>query len=49
MLIKAKFVDGPTVILNVFYHNICGAKYVFLKGCFPKILLGPFLNTLTHT
>ena len=22
--------------------------FIFLKGCLPQILLGPFLNTLTH-
>ena len=22
--------------------------YKFFKDCFPEILLGPFLNTLTH-
>ena len=21
----------------------------FIKGCLPQILVGPFLNTLTHT
>ena len=31
-----------TVCLGRPYH------FKFFKGCFPEILLGPFLNTLTH-
>ena len=38
------FKNGPS--------KICGKqrlKYMkFLKGCLPQILLGPFLNTLSH-
>ena len=25
-----------------------GTLYKFFKGCLPQILLGPFLNTLSH-
>ena len=33
---RVKFVEGRP------YH------FNFLKGCLPQVLLGPFLNTLTH-
>ena len=38
-----KLVSSPwKVCLGRLYH------FKFFKGCLPKILLGPFLNTLTH-
>ena len=36
------FEEGMMVSLNRPYH------FKFFKGCLPQILLGPFLNTLTH-
>ena len=33
------------------YLNVCLSRpyyFKFFKGCLPHILLGPFLNTLTH-
>ena len=37
------FKNGPS--------NFCVSRpysFKFFKGCLPKILLGPFLNTLSH-
>ena len=36
------FEEGIMVSLNRPYH------FKFFKGCLPQVLLGPFLNTLTH-
>ena len=33
---QVKFVEGRP------------CHFKFFKGCFPQIILGPFLNTLTH-
>ena len=34
---QVKFVEGRP------------CRFKFFKSCFPRILLGPFLNTLSHT
>ena len=36
------FEEGIMVSLNRPYH------FKFFKGCLPQVLLGPFLNSLTH-
>ena len=42
------------ILVKVFKNGaskVCGRQTISLqtfKGCFPQILLGPFLNTLTH-
>ena len=36
------FKNGPSKICGRPYH------FKFFKGCLTRILLGPFLNTLTH-
>ena len=40
--------------MRMYERKICGTKYSrmdqvkFFKGCFPQILLGRFLNTVSH-
>ena len=41
-----------SLILSMFgsrYYLGRPYHFKFFKGCLPQILLGPFLNTLTHT
>ena len=50
---QVKFVDKDLKIAFKKFEGIwsaLGSLYPlnFFKGCLPKILLGPLLNTLTH-
>ena len=40
------FKNGPTNFWRTAFKNLKG--FALLKGCLPQILLGPFLNTLSH-